>query len=506
MQEKNEKHYDVEDEMYCGGAKAIPLKKVFELMKSICKIEYYLDNIKHNGTGFFMELLDLGKKVLITNFHVISERVINEQKEINLILENDKEKRIKLDKNKRLIKCFNKPIDAVIIEILDSDSLKDDVLFLFYDLNIFNGYEQYKGEDIIILQHPLGKDIHCGIGKIIDYNNFQFHHSADTDFGSSGSPIILYKNFFVVGIHKGADRKSKYNIGTFFHIIIDQIKNIDTIQNNTPFNSKLETDINRSNIINDINRNHINNDINKKQIINSNNQEQTKKNINDKDKRNNNELILIFKKVFGNFRLFGDPFIEHNKNNCKLIINGKEIELCEYFKDNNDTLEVKFIRTKQITDLSYMFFNSYLIEIKNLLYLSSKYITNMESMFQKCKYITSLPDEFSDFDTSNVTNMGSMFCFCTNLEKLPDISKWNTNNVKDMRCMFEKCKSLKVAPDISKWNIKNVIYMQQLFSECISLEYIPNISQIHIQNNCEINRIFYKCNEKLDIPNKFKNN
>ena len=141
MQEKNEKHYDVEDEMYCGGAKAIPLKKVFELMKSICKIEYYLDNIKHNGTGFFMELLDLGKKVLITNFHVISERVINEQKEINLILESDKEKRIKLDKNKRLIKCFNKPIDAVIIEILDSDSLKDDVLFLFYDLNIFNGYE-----------------------------------------------------------------------------------------------------------------------------------------------------------------------------------------------------------------------------------------------------------------------------------------------------------------------------------------------------------------------------
>ena len=130
MKEKNDIYYEVEDEIHCGIAKAIPLKKVFELMKSICKIEYYLENIKHNGTVFFMELLYLGKKVLITNFHVTSERVINEQKKINLILESDKEKRIKLDKNKRLIKCFNKPIDAVIIEILDSDIIQDDIFIL----------------------------------------------------------------------------------------------------------------------------------------------------------------------------------------------------------------------------------------------------------------------------------------------------------------------------------------------------------------------------------------
>ena len=550
MEEKNKIHYDVEEEMYCGVARAIPLKKVFELMKSICKIEYYLNNKKYNGTGFFMELFDIGQNVLITNFHVISERVINEKTEINLILENDKEKKIKLDKNERLIKCFKMPIDAVIIEILDSDRIKDDVVFLFHDLNIFNGYEQYKGEDIIVLQHPLGKDIHCGIGKIIDFIDFEFHHSADTDFGSSGSPIILYKNFFVIGIHKGADRVLKYNIGTFFHIIIEQIKNIDVLQNNTPLNSKYETGINRNNIINDINKNiindinknniindinrniiindinkndiindinknniindingnHFNNDINSKQIINANNQEQSKKNSNDKDKTDNNELILIYKKDFGNFRLFGSTFIDHNKNNCKLIINGKETELCEYFRDNKNTLEVKFIQTKKITDLSYMLFNSTIIEIKNILYLSSKYITNMQSMFKKCEYITSIPEEFSYFDTSNVTYMDNMFYFCTNLEKLPDISKWNTINVKDMRCMFEKCKSLKIAPDISKWNIKNVIYMQCLFSECSSLEYIPNISQIQVQEGCQIHRMFYKCNEKLHIPDKFKNN
>ena len=494
MEEKNEIYYDVEEEMHCGVAKAIPLKKVFELMKSIFKIEYYLDNKKYVGTGFFMELLDIGKNVLVTNHHIITQRVIDEQIEISLILENDKEIRIKLDKNKRLIKCFNRPIDATIIEILDSDNIKNDVLFLFNDLNIFNGYEQYKGEDIIILQHPLGKDIHCGIGKIIDYNNFEFHHSADTDFGSSGSPIILFKNFFVVGIHKGADKKSKYNIGTFIHIIIEKIKNTDDIQNYSPLFSQYETDIS--------------NDKNKNQIINDNNQEQIKKDNNDINKRNNNELILVYKKVFGKFNLFGSPFVDVNKNNCKLIINGKETELCTVFEDhkpNNNILEVKFIQTKKITNLCYMFSVSYILEIKNILYLSSKYITSMNHMFHRCEYLTSLPEEFSDFDTSNVTNMDNMFGLCTQLEKLPNISKWNTINVKDMRQMFDKCYLLKAAPDISKWNIKNVKNISWIFSECTSLESIPNISQIQFPDGCETRFMFYGCSEKFDIPYKYKN-
>jgi len=79
MEEEYDINYEVEDEIHCGVTKAIPLKKVFELIKSICKVEYYLDNKKYNGTGFFMELLGLGKNVLITKYHIITERVINEK-------------------------------------------------------------------------------------------------------------------------------------------------------------------------------------------------------------------------------------------------------------------------------------------------------------------------------------------------------------------------------------------------------------------------------------------
>jgi len=176
------------------------------------------------------------------------------------------------------------------------------------------------------------------------------------------------------------------------------------------------------------------------------------------------------------------------------------------YRGNKNILEVKFIQTKKITDLSYMFSNSSLIEVKNILYLSSNGITNMKSMFQRCFDLTTLPEEFSDFDTSNVTNMDSMFVLCTHLEKLQDISKWNTINVKDIRQMFNKCYLLKAAPDITKWNIQNVVYMQMLFAECTSLESIPNISQIQFPDGCNTYYMFYKVNEKFDIPDKFKKN
>ena len=222
----------------------------------------------------------------------------------------------------------------------------------------------------------------------------------------------MSKNYFVVGIHKGADKNSDYNIGTFIHVIVDKIKNSNDINNNTPIIPKYETDINTNKIIN-VNNKEQNEKYNKDKNINKN------KNNN----KNNNEVILIYKKVFGNFILFGSPFIDRNKDKCKIIINGKETKLCEYFKDNKDTLEVKFIQTKQLTELSYMFSGSFLIEVKNILYLSSKYITNMNAMFQRCQYLTNLPEEFSDFDTSNVTNMDSMFSQCANIRELPNISK-----------------------------------------------------------------------------------
>jgi hypothetical protein len=67
-----------------------------------------------------------------------------------------------------------------------------DILFLSYDLNYQYGYDKYLNADIFLLQHPLGRPTEFAPGKIAKVEDFEFYHSAETDFGSSGSPVILH--------------------------------------------------------------------------------------------------------------------------------------------------------------------------------------------------------------------------------------------------------------------------------------------------------------------------
>ena len=113
-------------------------------------------------------------------------------------------------------------------------------------------------------------------------------------------------------------------------------------------------------------------------------------------------------------RLFGDIFVERNKNICKIIVKGKASDLATHIDVKKDQLndgifEIKLKGIKNITDMSYMFCSGYGDNIPLL----------------------SIPD-FSKWNTQNVTNMQSIFSFCKSLSKLPDISKWNTENVTDM--------------------------------------------------------------------------
>ena len=209
-----------EDEGYPGYGKKMSLDKANKLAKSLCKITIE-ENVKNDkklyGTGFFMNLKYEGKdlKCLITNYHVITQNLVDEKKDITIQVEKRNEITIKLDVNKRFIKCFSKPTDISMIEIIDEDHIKEKISFLWYDFNYSLGYNNYLESDIIILQHPLGKEVHLGIGKILKITNFEFEHTIDTEYGSSGSPVILMSNNLVIGIHKQSNKRNKNGIGTF---------------------------------------------------------------------------------------------------------------------------------------------------------------------------------------------------------------------------------------------------------------------------------------------------
>ena len=95
-------------------------------------------------------------------------------------------------------------------------------------MNYLLGYEQYINHDIFTIEYPLGKDNpEYASGKIIKIIDKIFEHSLDTDYGSSGCPIISCGNLKVLGIHRGACKNSDNNIGAFF----GQIINFPKIQN-----------------------------------------------------------------------------------------------------------------------------------------------------------------------------------------------------------------------------------------------------------------------------------
>ena len=163
------------------------------------------------------------------------------------------------------------------------------------------------------------------------------------------------------------------------------------------------------------------------------------------------EIILQYIIKDKEIKIFGTNFVNNNKNNCKMIIEGNEMELKD--KINNITNNILEIKLKGI-----------------------KNITNMSYMFAYCSSLNSLSD-ISKWNTSNVNNMSYMFSSCSSLNSLPDISKWNTSNVNNMSGMFYNCSSLNSLPDISKWNTSKAKNdMSYMFDGCSKLSKIPKFN------------------------------
>ena len=224
-----------------------------------------------------------------------------------------------------------------------------------------------------------------------------------------------------------------------------------------------------------------------------------------------NEIVIVYRINKGDriIQLFSQKFIENNKDKCKIIIDGEEQEIYQYYDINKKSIKNNLIiilkEIKTITDMSYMFCYKEgetckaLISLPNISELNTINITNMEGMFYGCSSLSSLPD-ISNWNIMNVKNISNMFSFCSSLLFLPDISKWNTNNVIYMNSLFEGCSSLSSLPDISKWDTSNVQDMNGLFYGCKNLLSLPDISKWDTSNVNNISFIFANCEKILSLP------
>ena len=201
-----------------------------QMKKSICKVE--LENDIY-GTGFFCNIPILNDwnsilRVLITNNHVINKNDITPGKKIKLSINND-EKNLKIIIDENRITYTNKEYDVTIIEIKYDDGLEKDS-FLDIDNRIFgdNLYDIFEKSSIYLLHYPnKGKSSKSeGIINKIDGKLF-IEHYCDSNFGSSGGPLINLNNHKVIGIHIGAGNKEEnYNIGVILKLPILKINKI----------------------------------------------------------------------------------------------------------------------------------------------------------------------------------------------------------------------------------------------------------------------------------------
>ena len=180
---------------------------------------------------------------------------------------------------------------------------------------------------------------------IVDYNE-DILNSCSTKPGSSGSPIINIENYKVFGIHKGYIKSINLNIGTLI-------------------------------------KNHIN---------------KFYKRIKDRDKIKGDEIKMKYKiDKDKKIRIFGDLFVENNKDKFKIIYKGKEEEIKSYIEieniNNNELFVIKFEwNEKYFWYKRFILWMYFILNIEVLEYFDSKNRANIYGLFYKCSSLSFLPD------------------------------------------------------------------------------------------------------------------
>ena len=532
----------IEEGKIKGAIDSVPIEKLekilYQMKNCVCKVI----GIKV-GTGFFCKIFYQNKliPVLMTNFHIIDDNFIETKSRLDLYI-NENLKRISINKNSKIYSSIKEEYDVMIIKLNEEDEINN---FLELDNNIFidKSEESYNEHSIYILHHPNGYNISVSYGYGIEKDNkYSIKHKCNTDFCSSGGPILSLLTNKIIGLHKGVIIKSKnspkensYNIGTYLQY---------------PLIELYKTEIKDNQIKNNINLNE--NDINKK--LNSlysciKNTGKEKENEEEEEKEEEPEDVdeepedvdeepseIEIPSVYSNSLKSSIVSLESEKSETKEPeVASSSIENSENSftskkekninpkenippkpelesEENNIVLISINVKNSDVNKEIYFLDNTngekdingkehYHDNLKELNSLNTKlYINNIKNEYQKYfkpkhKGIYKIKLKLN----ISITDFGFMFFNCKNIIKIDSFSI-DTNNITNMECMFYGCSSLKSLPDISKWNTKNTDNMRCMFYECSSLKSLPDISKWNTTSVYIINQMFCKCSSLQSLP------
>jgi len=449
----------------------------------ICKIK---SGKNKYGTGFLCKIPFPDKNnalsVLMTNHHVITkEELLLKDKEFEISFDDGKIKKIINITPERKIYSIMKEesYDLTIIEIFP----EEDKIFHFFEIETLDVTKKFENESIYILQYPFiiekeddGNEIkrhNCSIsyGKICKIKNNEIFHDCSTAGGSSGGPILLLKNFNLIGIHKCYYKNINLNIGTSLKEPIEE------------FNSLFSNKKIKNNYVNCI--------------------------ICEYYIKNEEEFDLLYdynkQKLDSHIDYEINNLYNIGKNKKKLLekiiniyVDEQLIKFNFKYKTKKKNINVKFIFNEKIDDLSFLFYKCNSLQSVDLSPFNASNVTDMSYMFSGCESLQSI-DLFS-FNTSNVRNMRSMFCSCNSLETI-DFSSFDTTNATNMSQMLYNCTSIRRL-DLTNFNTINVSNMSKMFANCYTLKFLY-FNSFKTNNVTDMSQIFSKCSsiKSLDLSN-----
>ena len=383
-----------------------------DIKQNILKIEI----ANGYGTGFLCKIYvnDKPIPVLITCYHVINQEYIKDKDFLFFSFPNNNELIEKtLNLNIKRIIYQNEVLDVTFIEIKEEDGL-DIYSFLEMDNSISSNNPNMLHEYCYLLHYPDGAEsIKLTQGEIEQLiENYNLLTNSWTKLGSSGAPIINYKNNYVLGVHR-----SSYKVGK-------EITGKGTILN---YAAKKFSEEKSEEIL------------------------MLYKNL--YCTSNTMDMIYIIPKNENNIKLFSNKFFDMYAIISDLIIlkyNGHDYSFKQYFNVNE-------------------FENSDIIKGEARITLKGvEYINNMDYMFSGCNELKKVIAKETDF--SNVISMIATFEKCNNLEEIANTSNWNLENVISLKGLFYMCPKLKDVPGIENWNPIKVRNCEEMFFSCKSID------------------------------------
>ena len=201
-------------------------QKILEQMKNcICKIK---SNEKY-GTGFFCKLRFLDNSfmnVLTTSYQLIDENYLKENKEINLLLNDNNTKVINLEIKRKIYS--NKDYDLVFIELKKIDKINN---YFELDENLFSQEElkeYYENKAIYVIQYLNMEKVSVSYGILTEFTEKDIKHTCNIKPGSFCSPILISTNNTIIGFSKEIENiriKNNFNKGFLLKIPIIEFKN-----------------------------------------------------------------------------------------------------------------------------------------------------------------------------------------------------------------------------------------------------------------------------------------